>query len=100
MPVGQSQMPRFVLIPLDGGVEGTPIPVEGSLSIGRSVGDLCFPDDPFMSGSHATVRSVRGQLVIEDHGSTNGTFLRIQGEVELRPGDEVKMGSQLFRFTI
>jgi hypothetical protein len=35
-----------------------------------------------------------------DDDSRNGTFIRINGEVELKPGDMILIGRQLFRFEV
>lgn len=75
--------------------------------LGRESGDIVFTEDPFLSRRHAAVRLVnppagggkavdaRFQLV--DLGSSNGTFLRLRGDVELAPGDHFRVGQQLFR---
>src|SRR5580698_7526140 len=53
---------------------GTTVDVGDQVVIGREVGDLVIPD-PEMSRSHTRVRAVDGGVVIEDLGSTNGTFV-------------------------
>lgn len=81
--------------------------------LGRESGDVVFTEDPFLSRRHAAVRvlgkdgaplaagakappdGVRFALV--DLGSSNGTFLRVRGDVELVPGDHFRVGQQLFR---
>jgi hypothetical protein len=35
-----------------------------------------------------------------DLGSSNGTFLGLRGETEVRSGDLVRMGQQLFRIDL
>ncbi|PZG97409.1 ABC transporter ATP-binding protein [Streptomyces sp. NTH33] len=57
-------------------------------------GDIVF-DDARVSWRHATVRFNGRSWVIEDHGSTNGTFVqgrRIQ-QVEIGPGFAVHLGN-------
>jgi pSer/pThr/pTyr-binding forkhead associated (FHA) protein len=75
-----------------------------SLSIGREGNDVNFPDDPFISGHHATVTAVDGsggaQFQIADLASKNGTFVRIGGEAPLFHGDYVFLGQQLMRVEI
>ena len=67
--------------------------------IGREEGDVTFPDDEFMSRRHATVRrSTSGKPTLEDMESSNGTFVRLRGDHDLRPGDVLRMGDQLLRF--
>jgi pSer/pThr/pTyr-binding forkhead associated (FHA) protein len=72
--------------------------------LGRESGDVVFTEDPFLSRRHAAIRllsregattDLRFSLV--DLGSSNGTFLRIRGDVELAPGDHFRVGQQLFR---
>jgi pSer/pThr/pTyr-binding forkhead associated (FHA) protein len=69
--------------------------------LGRESGDIVFPDDPFLSRRHATVRAIGEQgsrrFTLADLGSSNGTFIRIRGEVALRQGDEIRVGQQLLR---
>jgi pSer/pThr/pTyr-binding forkhead associated (FHA) protein len=51
-----------------------------------------------MSGRHARIVRRGASFVLTDEGSRNGTFIRIKGEVELKPGDVILIGKQLFRF--
>ena len=69
-------------------------------TIGRDRGDLVIQGDPFLSTRHAMIRKEKGQYLLQDLGSRNGTFIHIRGEAELLPGDEMMMGSQIFRFRI
>jgi pSer/pThr/pTyr-binding forkhead associated (FHA) protein len=69
--------------------------------LGREDGDLRFPDDEFMSRRHAVIRrGPAGNAKLSDVGSSNGTYIRLRDgqDHELRPGDLVRMGDQLFRF--
>ena len=66
--------------------------------LGREEGDYVFPDDEFMSRRHVAISENRGRARIEDLGSSNGTYLRLHGERELRPGDMVRLGDQLLRY--
>ena len=68
--------------------------------IGREAGDLRVADDPYLSGEHVSVRRVGARYVLSDLDSSNGTFIRIRSEVELRPGDEILIGGQVFRFLL
>jgi pSer/pThr/pTyr-binding forkhead associated (FHA) protein len=82
--------------------------------LGRESGDVVFTEDPFLSRRHAAIRMVsrdgapviptgpgrtssEGQFVLVDLGSSNGTFIRLRGEVDLHPGDHFRVGQQLFR---
>ena len=85
--------------------------------LGRESGDVVFTEDPFLSRRHAAIRitgrdgsalppgirpsgndALRFTLV--DLGSSNGTFLRVRGDVELVQGDHFRVGQQLFRVDI
>jgi len=72
------------------------VPAEG-LHLGRERGDLLFPDDGYVSGLHARIHSEGGRIFLTDVGSSNGTFLRIEGERSLQSGQMLLMGQQLFR---
>jgi pSer/pThr/pTyr-binding forkhead associated (FHA) protein len=73
-----------------------PIP-EGGLHLGRERGDILFPEDGYVSGLHCRLSWDGQRLLLTDLGSSNGTFLRLTGETEVRTGDVLLMGQQLFR---
>jgi pSer/pThr/pTyr-binding forkhead associated (FHA) protein len=89
---------------LAGGHEGMVFRARNdSLAIGREGNDVNFPDDPFISGRHATVTALDNEgtkFQIADLGSKNGTFLRVAGEAPLFHGDYVFLGQQLLRVEI
>jgi sigma-B regulation protein RsbU (phosphoserine phosphatase) len=71
------------------------------ISIGRSPDNTLAVPDPFCSGKHALVVSVDDRVFVRDHASKNGVFVngkRIAGEMELRAGDEVLVGSTRISF--
>ena len=58
-------------------------------------------EDPFASSRHARVDRQGGITVIEDLGSTNGTYLNeelLRGPQPLHPGDRVRIGDSVFTF--
>ncbi|MFF5017866.1 FHA domain-containing protein [Streptomyces sp. NPDC001165] len=66
-----------------------------SYTLGRDPqGDIVF-DDARVSWRHATVSFNGRSWVIEDHGSTNGTFVQGQriGQTEIGPGSAVHLGN-------
>jgi hypothetical protein len=80
-----------------GPAAGSQIEIGQELQIGRSAGaEGRLGDDPEISRQHARfTRNPQGQLVVEDLGSTNGTYVngqRIAGPQALGPGDSVQMG--------
>jgi hypothetical protein len=80
-----------------GSAAGSEHPVDGELILGREDGtaDLVL-DDPGVSRRHARVLPENGAVIVEDLGSSNGTYVngeRISGPVELGAGDEVQVGA-------
>ncbi len=72
--------------------------IKPEVVVGREEGELRFPDDEFMSRRHAMFANHEGRLTLTDLGSSNGTYVRLRGERELKPGDYLRMGDRLLRF--
>jgi pSer/pThr/pTyr-binding forkhead associated (FHA) protein len=73
---------------------------EGAI-LGRGDGADIRLDDPFASSRHARLVPQGGVIVLEDLGSTNGTFLNdelVQGPQPLHPGDRVRIGDSEFTY--
>ncbi|MBM3297243.1 MAG: FHA domain-containing protein, partial [Candidatus Aminicenantes bacterium] len=72
------------------------LPLEGDkITFGRSADNTLPLSDPFSSGRHAVLTIDEGRFRVRDLGSKNGVFVngkRIQGEVEIRSGDEILIG--------
>ena len=58
---------------------------------------MLFPEDGYVSGLHCRLSFTNGQLFLTDLGSSNGSFVRLNGEAEVVDGDILLMGQQLFR---
>jgi pSer/pThr/pTyr-binding forkhead associated (FHA) protein len=73
---------------------------ESGATIGR--GDVEIQvDDPFASARHARITRQGYILVIEDLGSTNGTYLNeepLSGPQPLHPGDRIRIGDSEFTY--
>lgn len=65
-------------------------------TIGRlEENNLCLADDAYVSSRHARLYRHEGSVVVEDLGSTNGTFLNkepVSGITQVRIGDRVQIG--------
>jgi pSer/pThr/pTyr-binding forkhead associated (FHA) protein len=86
---------------LRGGQSGWVYRLSGEkVSLGREGNDINFPEDPFISGRHASIQLSSGVLTVSDLGSRNGTFVRATGERQLKHGDYVFLGQQLLRVEI
>ncbi len=80
------------------GVTGNAFPIpESGVHLGRERGDILFPEDGYVSGLHCRLTWENGKLMLTDVGSSNGTFVRLRDEAELKSGDVLLMGQQLFR---
>jgi hypothetical protein len=58
-------------------------------------------DDPYASSRHAQLILQAGVVVLEDLGSTNGTYLNeelLQGPAPLHTGDRVRIGDSEFTY--
>jgi pSer/pThr/pTyr-binding forkhead associated (FHA) protein len=66
--------------------------------VGRESGDIVFSDDDFMSRMHAAIRNEGGKAWLVDLNSSNGTYLQVDKERLLEPGDFIRLGDQLLRF--
>jgi pSer/pThr/pTyr-binding forkhead associated (FHA) protein len=75
-----------------------PVP-ESGVHLGRERGDILFPEDGYVSGLHCRLSWDGRKLFLTDLGSSNGTFLRVL-ETEIRSGDVLLMGQQLFRIAL
>jgi ABC-type multidrug transport system ATPase subunit/CRP-like cAMP-binding protein len=74
----------------------------GRVSVGRAVdNDIVLPSR-LVSNHHAVLRADNGTVVLEDLGSTNGTFLNARPvrSALLHDGDEVWFADELFVFQI
>ena len=66
------------------------------LTVGRAPGCQVRLDDTFVSQLHARVFKREGKYLVEDLGSTNGTYLnerKVAGPMAMSAGDHLKIGS-------
>ncbi len=88
---------RLVQI-LEGGLRADAFPLrDGENLLGRDHGDIAFPGDGFVSGRHALFIVRAKDVKVRDLGSSNGTFLRIDGPTRLDVGDQLLIGRQLLK---
>ncbi len=67
----------------------------GTLQIGRATSCQIRPEDNYISQMHARISERNGSWVVEDLGSTNGTYLnqrKVTVPTELSPGDRIRIG--------
>jgi hypothetical protein len=95
--------PRLVVERAPGHDAGMIYDLDGDLVLGR--GDMAEIrlEDPFASARHARVFEQGNVIVIEDLGSTNGTYLNeelLESPRPLHPGDRVRIGDSEFAFEV
>jgi hypothetical protein len=93
------RMTNSSLVIHEGAGAGTEHPLHGELILGREhpTADLVIPD-PGVSRRHARIHPHNGTVIVEDLGSSNGTYVnghRISGPVELGTGDELQIGATI-----
>ena len=88
-------MPRKLTV-VEGELAGTVIPLGTSpITVGRAVDSTLVLKDDYASSRHARFFPSDGQWIVEDLGSTNGTWIdrtRITGPTVLRVGAKVRVG--------
>lgn len=80
---------------VQGEKKGATIDLDEELIIGRGEKCRLILDDTYVSTVHARIFSKGDTYMLEDLGSTNGTYLnrqRVTSQVELHRGDQVKIG--------
>jgi pSer/pThr/pTyr-binding forkhead associated (FHA) protein len=82
-------------------VDGSAFPLFGdAIVLGRERGDILFPEDGYVSGTHARISLNEERVFLTDLGSSNGTFLRLRSERVIPTGSYMLMGQQLFRLEL
>ena len=93
--------PRLVVERAPGHSPGMEYDVGEGAVLGRGDQAEIRLEDPFASSRHARLLPQGGIVVIEDLGSTNGTYLNeelLTGPQPLHPGDRVRIGDSEFTF--
>jgi hypothetical protein len=94
--------PRLVVDSVPGLTRGMSYDVAGGATLGRGDVEIQL-EDPFASSNHARLTRQGTILVIEDLGSTNGTYLNdelLRGPRPLHAGDRVRIGDSTFTYDI
>jgi hypothetical protein len=95
--------PRLVVQRAPGHDPGMIYDLDEDLVLGRGDQAEIRLEDPFASSRHARVYRQAGSLVLEDLGSTNGTYLNeelLDTPRPLHPGDHVRIGDSELVFEV
>ncbi len=93
----QQKVKGSKLVVIEGPLQGTIVPLGNvQITIGRAPDSTLIIDDDYASSRHARVYPSEGSWVVEDLGSTNGTYVnrvKVTAPVALGPGDRVQVGN-------
>src|SRR5512132_2092073 len=96
---GEVMTSQYQLIMRSGPTPGAAYTLEGDqITIGRDSSNTITINDAEISRRHARLTYQGGKYVLEDLGSTNGTFVngqRLAGPRVLKPGEVVSFGEQI-----
>lgn len=76
------------------------LPLQDPTTFGRAEDNGVPLKDASVSSHHAAIRKDGAFWIVEDLGSTNGTWLnhkRVDGKAVIKEGDQIQMGSQMIR---
>ena len=95
-PTLRSRKASTRLVITEGPLQGTVFPLTGSaITIGRAPEATVVLDDDFVSSHHARLMPRGAQWLVEDLGSTNGTWVndsKVGAPVIVAPGATVRIG--------
>lgn len=100
-PPAAPEDPRLVVERAPGHVPGMEYEVGEGAVMGRGDQAEIRLEDPFASSRHARLTRQGAVIVIEDLGSTNGTYLNeelLSGPQPLHAGDRVRIGDSEFTY--
>lgn len=92
--------PRLLVERAPGHSPGMAYDLAGTVTLGRGDVEIHL-DDPFASSRHARISKQGHVVVIEDLGSTNGTYLNeepLNGPQPLHSGDRIRIGDSEFSY--
>ena len=98
---GRARRPRLVIERARGHEPGMVYDLEEGATLGRGDSAEIRLDDPFASSEHARVTRQGTVMVLEDLGSTNGTYLNeelLTGPAPLHAGDRIRIGECEFTY--
>jgi hypothetical protein len=93
--------PRLIVERAPGHSPGMEYELQDGAVLGRGEQAEIRLEDPFASSRHARIVRQGGVMVLEDLGSTNGTYLNeevLGGPTPLHPGDRVRIGDSEFTY--
>ena len=95
--INEAKSPEVSLVRIHGGgTDGATYKLGvGQHTIGRQIGEILFPDDPFVDGEHARISVDEKGVTLHDLDSVNGVFLRMRHSKDLETGAQFLAGEEL-----
>jgi FHA domain len=93
--------PRLEVIAALGHEPGSVFDLREGATLGRSDHAEVRVDDPFASSAHARIFPRGDFMLVEDMGSTNGTYLngrQLRGAERLKVADVIRIGDSEYRY--
>jgi pSer/pThr/pTyr-binding forkhead associated (FHA) protein len=88
------------LVVTEGALSGTSVTLADlPITLGRAPDSTVVLDDDYASNRHARVYPSNGEWLVEDLGSTNGTYLdrqKLQGPTPVPIGTPIRIGKTVF----
>lgn len=97
---GAGSTAALVVVKAPGHEKGWIYEIGTGVVLGRGEVEIRL-DDQFASSRHARISREGAAMILEDLGSTNGTWLndeQVAGPTPLHAGDRVRIGDSTFRF--
>jgi hypothetical protein len=97
---GEDFEPQLLVEQAAGHESGVAYDLTHGATLGRGDVEIAL-EDPFASSRHARISREGHTFVIEDLGSTNGTYLNdtpLNGPQPLRDGDRIRIGDSVFSY--
>ena len=94
-PAGRRKLPTKIFVLDQRGRKTATHRLNGTLQIGRAPTCQIRLDDNYISQLHAKISDRNGAWVVEDLGSTNGTYLnqrKVTAPTEISAGDRIRVG--------
>jgi hypothetical protein len=100
LAAGAGDEPRLLVETALGHESGVAYDLGAPVTLGRGDVELHL-EDPFASSRHARISRQGPAIVLEDLGSTNGTYLNgepLSGPAPLHHGDRIRIGDSEFTY--
>jgi len=89
---------RLVMLGPDGQPVGERVLAGGeAIDVGREAGPP-WADDAYLDLTHARLTVVADGIRVDDHDSINGIFLKLNKRMEIRHGDQFRVGQELLLY--